>query len=84
MSEYYPVKVGLNGTKIHAGVVTREYSKVIAGQARYFQEFRQICGSGNSTHFHNHHVAHARLLPGATLDDVNCEHCLRIMKVEEI
>lgn len=80
MSTYYPVKAGMSGTKIHAGVITREYDVVIAGQPRHYQEFAHICGAGNSSHFHNHHKAHARFIPGATLADINCSLCLRIMK----
>lgn len=77
--EYFPVKAG-HGHSIHAGVVTSESTVIIAGKPTLRRKYSHICGTGNSTYFHSHHVAHAQLVPNATLADVNCKSCLRLLE----
>ena len=72
--ELVPVTAG-HGRKIHAGRVTGEVTK---GRVTY-KTYKHICGTGNSSHFHNFNVAHARLAQGQVLADVNCGVCLRLI-----
>lgn len=75
----YPVKVG-TGNLVHAGYITRTTTVIIATKPVERHTYDKLCGSGNSTHFHNHRRATVRPLSNSTLEAVTCKHCLKAMK----
>jgi len=67
--QFVAVKVG-RGNEVHAG---REYDRVQKGRFEYVI-YRHICGSGNSSGFHNFRTANCKALPKGT--EITCKKCL--------